>query len=126
MKKSLWIYNITKYDVSISDLAVTVPAFGHIDLLKIPYITNDAINKSIESGSLFKRRHILKFGGEPVKQIKEPILVSNLPMERPHKGGFTVIPETFDDSQIIAQNQDDMEYIENLLKEEEQEEKLKK
>jgi hypothetical protein len=82
-KKSIWIYNLTKADVSLGDLYCTVPALSCIDLLKVT--TEDKIQKSAESGSILKRKGILKFGGPPPKPTKKIIEVSKLPMQRPFK-----------------------------------------
>jgi len=55
---SFWITNISKSDVCLGDLNVTVRAMSSVNLLDkkhYPYLTFEMIAKSEKSGSLFKR-----------------------------------------------------------------------
>ena len=57
---SYWITNLSKTDVSLGDLCITVKALTSINLLDAkhyPYLTFDLIKKSETSGSLFKKRN---------------------------------------------------------------------
>lgn len=55
-KKNFWITNITKKDVTLGDLNVTIRSFKSIDLLsKGFYLTESQINNSLDKGSLSKR-----------------------------------------------------------------------
>ncbi len=109
-------------DVSLGDLYCEIPAWGAIDLSKIPHLDLKKIQDSYKSGSLGKRlkSNTLKFGGVPPKPIKKVIEVSNLPLEARYKGGIIVEPDKFDEDDLLNQtNKDDLAYIEDLLNEEE-------
>ena len=56
--KSFWVTNISKMNVSLSDLNLTIKAMTTVNLLdsKHYYLTEDQLNKSAKSGSLFKKR----------------------------------------------------------------------
>ena len=54
--RELWLQNTTGHDVSISDLGVKVPVGKTINVYKYnPYITEDLVKKSLESGALSKK-----------------------------------------------------------------------
>jgi len=56
--KEFWVTNISKMDVSLSDLNLTIRSFTTINLMdsKHYYFTSDQLYKSAESGSLFKKK----------------------------------------------------------------------
>lgn len=56
--KSFWVTNISKMNVSLSDLNLTIKALTTVNLLdKRHYsLTEEQLLKSAESGSLFKKR----------------------------------------------------------------------
>jgi hypothetical protein len=58
MKNELWITNISKMNISLSDLNLTIKSLASINLLdeKHYHYTLEQIEKSIQSGSIFKRR----------------------------------------------------------------------
>jgi hypothetical protein len=56
--QSLWITNISKLNVTLADLGITIKARSSVNLLDKKHYkyTLDQIRKSIESGSIFKKR----------------------------------------------------------------------
>ena len=56
-KESFWITNISKMNVSLADLNLTVKANSSIDLMsKHHYYTKEQLINSAKTGSLFKKR----------------------------------------------------------------------
>lgn len=56
IKKEVWVLNLTKNDVMISDLGVKVPANQTVNICSAnPYLTEYQINKSQKDGSLCNR-----------------------------------------------------------------------
>lgn len=60
--KQIWLINIsTNRDVSISDLGITVIKGQRVNLLSKHYhLTQEQINQSIKSGSIYKKKKLLK------------------------------------------------------------------
>lgn len=59
-EKSFWITNLSNTDIGLSDLGVTIKANTSINLLDskhYPYITLDILQKSENSGSLYKKKN---------------------------------------------------------------------
>jgi hypothetical protein len=62
-KKTFWVVNITKSNVTLSDLNIMIPAQMSVDLLSkgYPHLNENILEKSLKSGSLFaKRNKIIK------------------------------------------------------------------
>lgn len=61
MKNSInefWVTNISKLDVSLSDLNLTIRAFTSVNLLSKKYNYKlEQLDKSVKSGSIFKKRN---------------------------------------------------------------------
>src|SRR5690348_12931845 len=57
-KRELWITNISKQSINLSDLAINIKPFASINLLdeKHYYFTDEQIENSINSGSIFRRK----------------------------------------------------------------------
>ena len=114
MKTHRWIYNLTNQDLTIHDLNCTVFSRKCLNLARIA--SDEEIEKSIKSGSIKSKGNKFKFGGPP-KQIKSLIKISDIPMERPNKGGVIIAPETIT-TILDEQHENDLEYIEALIDEE--------
>jgi hypothetical protein len=58
MKIDFWVTNISKSNVTLSDLNITIPARSSVNLLdeKHYYLTLDQLNNSYIKGSIFKKR----------------------------------------------------------------------
>ena len=55
-KQELWLTNLSKADVSLSDLGVKVPIGKTVNVYKVnPYLTVQQVEKSKRDGALFKR-----------------------------------------------------------------------
>jgi hypothetical protein len=77
-KQSFWITNISKMNVSLSDLGLHIYAMRSINLLDARHysLTLEQIQKSAESGSLFKKRDkivIRKVIPESAIELSPPI-----------------------------------------------------
>lgn len=73
-KKELWLKNNTEADVHLSDLGVKVGKLKTINVYAYnPYITEDKVKLSMESGALSKR-----LTSETLSVVKKPV------SERPH------------------------------------------
>jgi len=76
---TFWLTNVSNRNVSLSDLNLTVKAYSSINLLdnKHYQYTLDQLQKSVESGSVFKKRDKLV-----VRKIAPEILKANVPLIR--------------------------------------------
>jgi len=55
-KQELWVMNLAKADVSLSDLGVKVPIGKTVNVYKVnPHLTIEQVQKSLRDGALFKR-----------------------------------------------------------------------
>jgi hypothetical protein len=82
MKKeapTFWVTNISPMNVSLADLNLTVKAYSSANLLdkKHYYYTPEQLQKSFESGSIFKKRDKIV-----VRKIAPEILKANVPLTR--------------------------------------------
>lgn len=60
MSKSFWITNVSSKSVSLEDLKFTIPAKSSMNLLnKKCKFTEEQLIQSAETGSLFKKRHVI-------------------------------------------------------------------
>lgn len=113
--KELWLMNSGTMDVHLSDLAVKVWANKTVNIYALsPYLTEEQINKSMESGSIKKRLDsgVLKIvkGNtkklpdviNKIKESKEPILV--------RKTKSSVVVEHTDDETIESDGFDFADY----------------
>jgi hypothetical protein len=74
-KESFWVTNISKRNVSLADLNLTIKSYTSVDLLsKHYYYTKEQLIKSVESGSIFKKRDKIV-----VRKISPEILKANMP-----------------------------------------------
>lgn len=83
-KEELWITNVNRFqDITIGDLAITIPRGVSINLLatkknglSLYNVTRKQIDKSFESGSLFKKGlHIKRREVAPVEVVVERVEV---------------------------------------------------
>lgn len=72
-----WVTNISKRNVSLADLNVTIKALSSVNLLddKHYHYTLDQLQKSATTGSLFKKRHFLS-----VRKVEPEIIKMNIPL----------------------------------------------
>ncbi len=82
MKKeapTFWVTNISPMNVSLADLALTIKAYSSVNLLDMRHYqyTQEQLQKSFESGSIFKKRDKIV-----VRKIAPEILKANVPLTR--------------------------------------------
>lgn len=67
--QEFWVINVSKMNVCLSDLGLTIPAGRCYNLLDSKHFqyTLEKLKKSIESGSLYKKRDKIKFCKERPK-----------------------------------------------------------
>ena len=71
---AFWVTNITKKNVSLRDLAITIPAWTTMNLLDKKHYsyTEDQLEKSAKGGSLFKKSNKIKVRREAPQFVVEP------------------------------------------------------
>jgi hypothetical protein len=80
----LWITNISKMNVTLRDLNISIPAMRSVNLIsKRNGFKIEAVEKSIASGSIYAKRNkikVRKVAPEPIKRTlevsKEPLYTS--------------------------------------------------
>ncbi len=83
-KPAFWVVNISKRNVCLSDLALTIPRGESWNLLDAGHFTYtyEELLASLRTGSLFKKRHIIKIGkGPPVRLEAQQFEVSTRPIQ---------------------------------------------
>ncbi len=107
----LWITNISKKNVTLRDLNISIPAMRSINLLgKNNRFNLELVEKSIASGSIYTKRDkikVRKVAPEEFKRIldisKEPmytsekVLISQLVIDNPHYEELSISDEQFFD-----------------------------
>jgi hypothetical protein len=100
---TFWVTNLCNRNVSLADLNVTIKAFSSVNLLdkKHYYYTLEQLEKSHQSGSIYKKRDkIVK------RKIEPEILKANIPLLRetfiPNRERSTLIikEEKYEELQI--------------------------
>lgn len=73
--KEFWVTNISNRDVSLTDLNLTIRAFTSVDLLgrRYPY-TLEQLEKSVASGSIYKKRDKIFKRSVPPELIKMNVI----------------------------------------------------
>lgn len=77
--QSFWVTNISKMNVSLADLNLTIKAFSSVNLLDSKHYqyTKEQVINSVKSGSIFKKRDKII-----VRKIPPEILQANIPLAR--------------------------------------------
>lgn len=96
-QKQFWVSNISNKNVCLADLALTIPARRHMNLLDSDHFTytEEQLEKSKQSGSLFKKGRLIRIREvAPVEQaVKAGMYVSKLPIVLRQKLKSTFIAE---------------------------------
>lgn len=76
---TFWVSNLSNRNVSLADLNLTIKAFSSVNLLdgRHYYYTLEQLQKSMVSGSIFKKRDKIA-----VRKIAPEILTANIPLLR--------------------------------------------
>lgn len=112
--KEFWICNVSKRDVMISDLYLSVKSFTSVNLLDAKHhrYTWDQIIKSCTSGSIFKKRDkIYLRDSAPIKSRKVIQVDSDSILPNREKSIFEIKEEKFEelnltDEQFAEENSD--------------------
>lgn len=105
---TFWLTNVSNRNVSLTDLNLTVRAYSSINLLDKKHYkyTLDQLQKSVESGSVFKKRNKLV-----VRKIAPEILKANVPLLREtfipsrERSVFTIKEESYEELMVENENQ---------------------
>jgi len=68
-----WVTNVSKKNVTLGDLALSIPrgrSYNLLDSRNFDY-TEEQLVKSAESGSLWVKRHLIKMGIQPREEPKD-------------------------------------------------------
>lgn len=78
MKEAFWVTNISKRNVSLADLNLTIKAYSTVNLLdsRHYYYSLDQLKKSASSGSLFKKQKLVVVRQNAPVINKKTILVN--------------------------------------------------
>jgi hypothetical protein len=105
-----WVINISKRNVSLRDLGLTLKSGQSYNLLDSRHfnITIEQIINSVDSGSLYLKRDKIKLRARPEKPLKETLEICQMSSERRRtnlvivkESSETVLPD-FNDEQSIS------------------------
>lgn len=88
-KKDFWITNVSKKNVCLADLALTVPAGASMNLLDSRHFNYslEQLKKSSSEGSIFKKNNMIRVRNIPPEtEVIPDILVSNQIMQKSRDG----------------------------------------
>jgi hypothetical protein len=105
---TFWLTNVSNRNVSLTDLNLTVKAYSSINLLdkKHYQYTLEEIQKSVTSGSVFKKRDKLT-----VRKVAPEILKANVPLLREtfipsrERSVFAIKEENYEELMVDNENQ---------------------
>jgi hypothetical protein len=101
--KQFWITNTSNRDVSLGDLYLTVRAYKSVNLLdsKHYYYTWEQICRSLESGSLFKKRDKVVVRKQAPRVNKKTLLIDkNSIIPNREKSIFEIKQEKFEELEV--------------------------
>lgn len=117
--KELWITNISKADINLSDLNITVKSMKSINLFGHTTITKEQIIKSYMSGSISKRKGVLFFRlTAPIKEKRKVESINNILNNRA-KSCLNIVKKEIPDINELYNTDEDDKLIQDLLNEEE-------
>jgi hypothetical protein len=101
-KKDFWITNISNRNVCLRDLALTVKANSHANLLdsKHYHYTLEQLEKSVESGSIFRKQDKIKIRKVLPDHLQRRISVSTDPLDKVRKPLYSkvqIVEQKFDE-----------------------------
>lgn len=92
-KKEFWVINTSKMNVSLADLALTIPAGRAYNLLDSKHFryTEEQLERSLTQGSLFNKRDKVKLGkGRLASKERTKLELSTIPINRPKRSAIVV------------------------------------
>lgn len=91
MVKNFWIVNISKRDVGLSDLGLTVKSKHSINLLDSRHysLTEEQVLNSVKSGSIYKKRDKILIRNSPLNTFIKTMEVSTLPIKSRARSGIS-------------------------------------
>lgn len=100
---AFWVVNISKKNVSLSDLALTIPAGRRLNLLdsKHFHYTLEQLEQSKTSGSLLKKNHLVKVVDHvprPIEIIKHEL--STEPRQVPKRSNVKIVETEYEELMI--------------------------
>ena len=103
IKKEFWITNISKTNISLSDLSLTINAFATVNLLDARhyYFTEEQINESLTSGSLYRKRDkLIPRIKAPEKITKELLIDKTTPIPSRERSTYSIKQENYEELEI--------------------------
>ena len=93
LRHSFWVINISKQNVCLADLGLTVPVGRSMDLLDKRHFsyTLEQLKKSHESGSLYKKQKKVLVRNKPSEiPVKPGVYISKQPIPSRHRSAVKV------------------------------------
>lgn len=98
MIKEYWITNISKFNVSLADLGITVPAYSSVNLLKKSNrYTIEQIEASVKSGSISKKSDKIKIRNFAPDASELPLSILTV-SKQPRIANLRSVVETKEDT----------------------------
>jgi hypothetical protein len=112
MKKEFWITNISKFDVSLTDLNITIKSRKTVNLLdeKRYHLSEDQVEKSYESGSLFlKKKNFIKRVAPPLANLSIKMADLKAMMPTKERSAFSFKEERYEELEEYDKSQRELE-----------------
>jgi len=100
--KNLWITNISNRDIALHDLNLIIPSKKSINLYDFKHsrLTEEQINASMSSGSIFKKKSNLFINDKLPKSARPIKKVNELPLIGARKNDIIIEKTNFDELNI--------------------------
>lgn len=118
---TFWVTNISNMNVSLADLNLTIKAYSSVNLLDKRHYsyTFDQLAKSVESGSVFKKRDKIV-----VRKIAPEVMKANIPLTREtfipsrERSVYTIKEENYEELNVSDEQfaEDNAELVEMDVK----------
>jgi hypothetical protein len=99
IERAFWVSNISNRNVSLGDLALTIPAFSSVNLMDTRHYhyTLEQVTKSAVSGSIFAKRNkiLIRHAAPIIIQEKKLNIPNNIPSRG--RSTFEIKEEKYDE-----------------------------
>lgn len=103
IQPTFWVTNVCSRNVTLADLALTIKAFTTVNLLDARhyYLTLEQLQKSADSGSLFKKQRLVKVRDKAPEPIfQQPALISSAVLPNQKRSILEIKEENYDELKI--------------------------
>jgi hypothetical protein len=100
-EEAFWVTNFSDRNVSLGDLYISIPAKSSVNLLDSRHykFTKEQLEKSVTSGSIYKKRHLIAKRNVPPHMISKQLIETDPSVILPQrtKSGYEIRQERYEE-----------------------------